>query len=58
VRHKTCRRLNRQQELFAPRAPICWAEMPAEVRSRTLTLLVRLLRQHVRRHRVAQVCDE
>jgi hypothetical protein len=45
--------------LFQPRAMTpCWTDLPAEVRRRTLALLAKLLRQHVRERRGAEVRGE
>jgi hypothetical protein len=39
-------------------APVHWIDIPAETRERTVALLARLLRQHVRARRASEVHDE
>jgi hypothetical protein len=47
-----------QLRLFPPTAAVRWTQLPVEARARVVALLAHLLRQHVRAHRGAEVCDE
>lgn len=58
MRSKNRRRSTDQLLLFLPSAPVQWSAVPAAVRSRTVALLARLLRQHARAHRATEVRDE
>ena len=59
MRSRTGPRRCDQMGLFQPRAMTpCWTDLPAEVRRRTLALLAKLLRQHVRERRGAEVRGE
>jgi len=58
MRPKNRRRSTDQLLLFLPRAPVPWSAVPAVVRSRTVVLLARLLRQHACLHRATEVRDE
>jgi len=58
MRSKNRRRSTDQMLLFLPSAPVQWSAVPAVVRSRTVALLARLLRQHACLHRAAEVRDE
>jgi hypothetical protein len=51
-------RTSDQLILFPPSAPVRWTDVPVEARARAVMLLARLLRQHARAHRVAEVRDE
>lgn len=42
----------------AQAAPLRWTDVPVETRARAVALLARLLRQHLRAHRAAEVRDE
>lgn len=55
---KNRRRSTDQLLLFLPSAPVQWSAVPAAVRSRTVALLARLLRQHACRHRAKEVRDD
>jgi len=58
MRSKTQRQRADQLALFPPSVPLRWTEVPVEARTRVVTLLARLLRQHLRRRRGAEVRDE
>ena len=58
MRTKNRRRPGDQLRLFAPSAPLQWKEVPPEARARTVALLARLMRQHVRVRDTAEVRDE
>jgi len=58
MRSKTQRQQVNQLRLFPPSAPLRWTDVPVEARARAVTLLARLLRQHLRAHRAAEVRDE
>jgi hypothetical protein len=58
MRSKTQRQRADQLALFLLSVPLRWTEVPVEARARVVALLARLLRQHLRRRRGAEVCDE
>jgi hypothetical protein len=58
MRTRNRQRPSDQLRLFAPSAPLQWKELPPEARARTVALLARLLRQHVRVRDTAEVHDE
>jgi hypothetical protein len=58
MRGKRGRRPFDQLRLFPPRAPVRWSDVPAAARGRTVALLARLLRQHLRVRRAMEVHDE
>jgi hypothetical protein len=58
MRLRTRRTLSEQLRLFAPIPPLCWTDLPADVRERTVALLARLLRQHTRPSPVPEGRDE
>lgn len=55
---KNRRRSSAQLLLFLPSSPVQWSAIPAAARNRVVTLLARLLREHARSQRAAEVRDE
>jgi hypothetical protein len=58
VRSKTRRRLIDQLILFPPAASLRWMDLPTEARMRVVKLLARIVSEHRRIERNAEVRDE